>query len=69
MGWGAAVAAIFTALLPLIQKWLAMQVEKKEAIDVANIQRERKALQKTDGSIDAVVADQHDRVQRILGGS
>lgn len=69
MGWGAAVAALLTALLPLIQKWLAMQAEKKETIDVANIQLARKALQKTDGSIDAVVAEQHDRVQRALSGS
>lgn len=69
MGWGAVVAAIFTALLPLIQKWLALQVEKKENSDVTNIQKERRALQKDDGSIDAIVAEQHDRVQRILGGS
>lgn len=62
----AAISALLGIAALLLRQYLAGKQTAQENIDVTNIQTERQALE--NGNIDAVVADQHDRVQQALGG-
>lgn len=64
----AAISTLLGITALLIRQYFAAKQTKTENADVANIQKERQALEDNDGSIDAVAADQHDRVQQALGG-
>ena len=66
----AAIIAICGLLADFLKIGTAIQQKEVDNSDVSNIQMERKALQ--EGAVDSVLADQHDRVERLLkehGGS
>ena len=67
--WAAVISTALGIAALLLRQYLADKQKTEENSDGTNVQAARQALEKNDGSIDAVAADQHDRVQQALGGS
>jgi hypothetical protein len=57
MEWGPAVAALFTALLPLIQWWLSKAPERAKATLDAKVQTARKSIADGDSTTVTVLID------------
>ena len=67
-GVAAAVTAFFTVVAMILEIFTQQMQIRKEASDETNIQPMRQALQAGDSNqIDADLADQHDRIDRLLG--
>ena len=63
----AAISAICGLIIAFIQLRSAQAATNTTNSDVSNIQAERKALSEGNGDqVDALLADQHDRVDRLL---
>lgn len=60
------IVTILQAAIAVIGIITLLLQRPKDVNNDANIQSERKALQDNDGSIDAIAADQHDRVQQAF---
>jgi hypothetical protein len=66
--WGAALLAVCTIIGVALKGYQAKQAERKEHTDDTNIQNMRQAIENGQGDqIDAALADQHDRIDRLLG--
>lgn len=68
MDWAAAFGSFFMVVAMILEAAARQKQARKENRDAENIQTMRRALN-GHGDINAVAADQHDRVLQELGGS
>jgi heme exporter protein D len=67
--WGAAIAGLLALLLAAVKSHQQRKATREEHADETYIQQARQALANNDAdAFDAVVAEQHDRVERLLAG-